>query len=211
MRRIVITLSFLLAFGAAAFSQEAAVAFCALDKDIDFKTAQKGDPVVMHVTQDLASPTHVLLPRGTTVLAHISDAQDAKSVSLVLDRAELKDGRKVNLMGIIAAVAVPKGDLTSDPFYGMNHSTEPMATGHDPGGSFATSGAAAQTAIQKGGANEPKTLLTVSSQGSIGIDGLSLNWILDKPPATTVFTSKKKNLKLHRGTEMLLRMAPPQI
>jgi hypothetical protein len=30
---------------------------------------------------------------------------------------------------------------------------------------------------------------------------LKLNWVLDKPPATTVMTAKKKNFKLPSGTE----------
>ena len=114
-------------------------------------------------------------------------------------------------MGIIAAVATPPGDLTEDPFYSMNHSTEPtQRTGNAAQTSVATSGAAVQTAILKGGKNDPKSNLREDSSGAIGIDGLKLNWVLDKPPAKTVMTAKKKNFKLQRGTEVLLRMAPPQ-
>jgi hypothetical protein len=58
---------------------------------------------------------------------------------------------------------------------------------------------------------DPKSNLREDSSGAIGIDGLKLNWVLDKPPATTVMTAKKKNFKLPRGTEVLLRMAPPKI
>jgi hypothetical protein len=78
----------------------------------------------------------------------------------------------------------------------------------DPQTSVATSGAAAQTAILKG-ANDPKSNLTEDSQGAIGVSGVTLNWVLDKPPALTVLTSKKKNFKLKSGTEVLLRIAPP--
>jgi len=53
--------------------------------------------------------------------------------------------------------------------------------------------------------------VTANSQGAIGIDGLELKWVLDKPPATTVLTSKKQNLKLRKGAEVLLRIAPAEI
>jgi hypothetical protein len=49
------------------------------------------------------------------------------------------------------------------------------------------------------------------SQGAIGIDDLAITWVLDKTPAMTVFTTKKKNFKIKAGSEMLLRMAPPNI
>jgi hypothetical protein len=73
----------------------------------------------------------------------------------------------------------------------------------------ASSGAAVQTAILKR-KNDPKSNLQEDSSGEIGIDGFNLNWVLNKPPATTVMTAKK-NFKLAGGTEVLLRMAPPQM
>src|SRR5262249_20246527 len=60
-------------------------------------------------------------------------------------------GNDVPLMGIIAAVAAPPGDLSEDPFYSMNRSTEPtQRTGNVAVTSQASSGAAVQTAILKG-------------------------------------------------------------
>ena len=108
-------------------------------------------------------------------------------------------------------MATPPGDLSEDPFYGMNHSSEPtQRTGNAAATSIASSGAAVQTAILKR-KNDPKSNLQEDSSGAIGIDGLKLNWVLDKRPATTVMTAKKKNFKLASGTEVLLRMAPPQM
>jgi hypothetical protein len=93
----------------------------------------------------------------------------------------------------------------------MNRSNEPtQRTGNSAVTSLASSGAAAQTAILKG-RNDPKSNLQEDSSGAIGIDGLKLNWVLDKPPATTVMIAKKKNFKLVSGTEVLLRMAPPKM
>ena len=114
-------------------------------------------------------------------------------------------------MGIIAAVATPPTSLTDDPFYAMNRAAEPTQRTENSGiTSSASSGAAVQTAMLKG-ENDPKSSLREDSSGVMGFDGLKLDWVLNKPPATTVLTAKKKNFKLPKRTEILLRMAPPKI
>jgi hypothetical protein len=211
MRRIIAVPFMLLLLALAASAQQAAVGFCALDQTLDFKTAKAGDKITLHLARDLVVGGKTLMPRGTLLSATVVDAKDGIAVSIVLDKAAPKSGAEVQLMGIIAAVAEPPGDLSSDAIYGMNASSEAtQRTGNAPITSSASSGAAVRTANMKGG-NDPKSNLQEDSSGAIGIDGLKLNWVLDKRPATTVMTAKKKNFKLPRGTEVLLRMAPPQM
>ena len=195
----------------AAGAQQAAIGFCTLDKTLDFKMAKAGDKITLHLTRDLVVKEKTLMPHGTPLSATVVDAKDGNTVSIVLDKATPKSGQEVPLIGIIAAVATPPEDLAGDPFFAMNHSTEPTQRTGNPGASSgAGSSAAVQTAILKG-KNDPKSNLQEDSSGAIGIDGLKLNWVLDKPPATTMMTAKKKNFKLLSGTEVLLRMAPPQM
>jgi hypothetical protein len=211
MRRIIAVPFILLLLTLAAGAQHAAIAFCVLDQTVDFKTAKAADKIALHLARDLVVDGKTLMPRGAALSATVVDAKDGNTVSIVIDKATPKPGQEVPLMGIIAAVATPPAALTEDPFYSMNHSAEPtQRTGNAPATSSATSGAAVQTATLKG-KNDPKSNLQEDSSGAIGIDGLKLNWVLDKPPATTVMTAKKKNFKLQRGTEVLLRMAPPQM
>jgi len=211
MRRIIAVLLMLLLLTLAAGAQQAAIGFCALDQTLDFKTAKAGDKIALHLTRDLVFNGKTLMPLGTVLSATIVEVKDGNALSIVLDKATPKPGQDVPLMGIIAAVATPPKDLSEDPFYSMNRSTEPtQRTGNVAVTSQASSGAAVQTAMLKG-QNDPKSNLREDSSGPIGIDGLKLNWILDKPPATTVMTAKKKNFKLPSGTEVLLRMAPPQM
>lgn len=211
MRRVIALPSILLALTLATAGQQAAIGFCALDQTLDFKTAKAGDKIALHLTRDLVFNGKTLMQRGAALSATVVDAKDANAVSIVLDKATSKSGQEVPLLGIIAAVAAPPGDLTSDPFYSMNRSSEPtQRTGNVSVTSQASSGAAVQTAKLEG-ENHPKSNLQEDSSGAIGIDGLKLNWVLDKPPATTVMTTKKKNFKLSRGTEVLLRLAPPQM
>jgi hypothetical protein len=140
----------------------------------------------------------------------VVDVKDGNAVSIVLDKATPNSNQEIPLIGIIAAVAAPPADLSGDPFYRMNHSNEPTQRTGNASASVASSGAAVQTAILKR-KNDPKSNLQEDSSGAIGIDGLKLDWVLNKPPATTVITAKKKNFKLPGGTELLLRMAPPQM
>jgi hypothetical protein len=211
MRQIIASLSMLLFLTLAAGAQHAAVAFCALDQTLDFKTAKAGDKIALHLARDLVMDGKTLMPRGTALSATVADVEDGNAVSIVLDKATPKPGQEIPLMGIIAAVAAPSGDLSDDPFYGMNHSQEAtQRTANVAVTSQASSGAAVQTAIQRRDAG-PKSNLAEDSSGAIGIDGLKLNWVLNKARATTVLTAKKKNFKLQRGTEVLLRMAPPKI
>lgn len=210
MRRTIAVLFMLLLFALAAGAQQAAIAFCALDHTVDFKTAKAGDKITLHLTRDLVVKGTTVMPRGTALSATIVDVKDGNAVSIVLDKATLKSGQDVPLVGIVAAVAAPLGDLSDDATFSMNHSQEAtQRSGNASVTSVASSGAAVQTAMMKGG-NE-KSNLREDSSGAIGIDGLKLDWVLNKPPATTVLTAKKKNFKLARGTEVLLRMAPPQL
>src|SRR5215472_11092374 len=210
MRRCIAIPFMLLPLTLAAGAQQVAIGFCALDQTLDFKIAKAGDKIDLHLTRDLVVNGKTLLSRGTPLSATIVDAKNGNAVSIVLDKAKPKPGQDVPMMGIIAAVATPPGDLTGDPFYSMNHSAEPTQRGGNAAASVASSGAAVQTAMLKG-ENDPKSNLQEDSSGAIGIDGLKLNWVLDKPPATTVMTAKKKNFKLVSGTEVLLRMAPPKM
>jgi hypothetical protein len=211
MRRTIAVASMLLLFNLVATAQQAAIGFCALDKTLEFKTAKAGDKISLHLTRDLVVNGKTLMPRGTPLIATVVDAKDGNALSIVLEKATPASGKEVPLMGIVAAVATPPQDLSDDAFYGMNHSNEPsQRTGNASATSSAGSGAAVQTAMLKPN-NDPKSSLQEDSSGAIGMDGLKLDWVLDKPPATTVMTAKKKNFKLARGTEVLLRMAPPQM
>ena len=210
IRRIIAVAFILLLFTVAAAAQQAAIGFCALDKTLDFKTAKTGDKIALHLTRDLVVGGKTLLPHGTALSATVADVKDGNTVSIVLDKAMRNSEQEVPLTGIIAAVATPPEDLSGDPFYGMNHSQEPTQRTGNADASIASSGAAVQTAMLKH-RNDPKSNLQEDSSGAIGIDGLKLNWVLDKRPATTVMTAKKKNFKLASGTEVLLRMAPPQM
>jgi len=211
MRRITAVSFILLLFSLAAGAQHAALAFCALEQTLDFKTAKAGDKITLRLARDLELDGKILMARGTAVTATVVDARDGNVVSIVLDKATPKSGPEVPLMGIIAAVATPPRDLSDDPFFSMNHSQQiAQSRSSDTDASSGSGSSAAVESATLKGKPVPRSSLRENSTGAIDIDGLKLEWVLDKPPATTVLNARKKNFKLPRGTEVLLRMAPPK-
>src|SRR5690348_8436772 len=95
MRRILAVAVMIILLALTAGAQQAAIAFCALDHTLDFKTAKAGDKLALHLTRDLVVKGNTVMPRGTALTATIVDVKDGNSVSIVLDRATLKSGQEV--------------------------------------------------------------------------------------------------------------------
>lgn len=83
----------------------------ALNKSIDSKKAKPGDRVVAHTTQNVKEHGKTVIPRGTKLLGHVTQASarakgDAQSeLGIQFDRAILKHGREVPVNVGIQALA----------------------------------------------------------------------------------------------------------
>src|SRR5258708_21076423 len=156
MSRIIPVPLMLLLLALAAGAQQAAIGFCALDKTLDFKMAKAGDKIALHLTRDLVVKGKTLMRRGTALSATVVDAKDGNTVSIVLDKATRNPGQEVPLVGIIAAVATPPGDLSGDVFLMIRRPPRPtQRTGNAAASSATESSAAVQNSILKG-SNHPK-------------------------------------------------------
>ena len=201
-------------------------AFAVLTSTIDVKTAVLGQDVSLLTVSDVVVNGRTVIPANSQIVGHVTQVttkgkdQPQSALAVVIEKAVRKDGITIPLQAIIAAVAAPKDNsLTSDPAYAMLHSNEPRMsgsassasrTGDLPASSKANSTAAIATSELKGRMDE-SWQLTEDSHGAIGYDGLSVSWSLATPPPFTVFVSKKKDLKLNSGTQVLLRMVPPRL
>jgi len=226
---IVLAISFFLSTSLVAQTGDHRVStvFAVLTKSLDSKSAIPGQTLELRTLSDVVVNGEVVIPRDSKILGRViqvtAKGKDGSqsAMAVVIDKAVKKDGAEINLQAIITAVAAPRdSSLPSDPTYGMMRSNEPKMVGARPSGaassgelsssSKAASTAAVATAELKGKMDEPFSL-NEESQGAIGYEGLSLSWGLASPPPLTIFTSKNKNLKLEAGTQMLLRMVPPQL
>ena len=200
--------------------------FAVLYKSLETRTSTVGDDVVLITLNDVIADNQVVIAKGSKVLGRIAGVtakgkNEPKSVLAIrLAKAVNAAGKEIPLEAIIAAIAAPPEDLTSDPTYAMMHSNEPKMIGSGtrdaansgslPASSKANSNAAVATAEIKGRMDQ-SLLLTENSQGAVGYEHISISWQLAFPPPLTVFTSKAKNLKLEAGTQVLIRMASPRI
>lgn len=193
---------------------------------LETKTAAAGQEFLLRTTSDIVVNGEIILPKGSKVLGHISEAvardkgHPQSELWLIIDKAVSKAGVEISLQAIVAAIAAPNKDsLSSDPTYAMLHSAEPTMRGT---GASRASGTGTLTASSKADSNAAVATATLKpmptestlredSQGAIGYEGLSIRWNFLVPPPITILTTEKKNLKLAAGTEMLLRMATPHL
>ncbi len=193
-----------------------------LGSSIESNSSTRGDQLILRTVTDLTVDGEIVIPRGSKLVAHLSDVkvkgknEPESSLTVVIDKAVREDGKEIPLQAIVGAIAAPADG--PDPVYEMMHSNEPKmvggasttaSTGSLSPSSKSGSTAAVATATLKG-SSEGALLLNDDSRGALGYEGVSLSWHLAEPPPETVFASKGKNLKLLKGTQMLLRMAPPR-
>ena len=82
-----------------------------LSKPIDARKAKSGDQVTAKTTQDIRSNAGVVIPRGSRLIGHVTDAKakakgDSESaLGIAFDQAVLKNGEQIPLNASIRALA----------------------------------------------------------------------------------------------------------
>ena len=207
--------------------QAVSTVFAVLLKRLETKSATLDQELTLRTITDVVVDGKVVIPSDSKVVGHVvevamkSKGSEQSILGIVIDKAVLESGREIALQGIIAAVAAREdGSLSSDPTYGMMHSNEPKMVGTGPSSSARpgelppsskVNSTATLSTARINGEMRKDLLLNADSQGAIGFSGLSLSWRLTTPPAVTVFSSNRKEIKLEAGTQVLLRMARPEI
>jgi len=162
--------------------------FAVLSTSVDTRTAARGDEILFTTMNDLAVNGRVVIPKGSKIVGHVgsvvSRSNDAakSALAIVIDKAVVNE-KDVPLQAIVAAIAAPQ---SSDPSKQTAEGTQPE------------------------NAHDQVFLLKEDSAGAIGYQGVSVAWNLTVPPPSTIFAINAKSLKLLSGTQMLLRMIPPQ-
>jgi hypothetical protein len=164
-----------------------------LSTNLDTKHSKVGDRVEVEVTQDVKPGGPILLRTGSHVTGQVTQAyafskgNSNSKLEIVFDKIISKSGEQIPTCLVIYALAAK-----SDP------RTENL---QDPRGLDATS----QRAGVAGGLGRPAGgLLQPDSKGIIGLDGLTLiPMARDKPP-TSLVRSESKDVRLEKGTEIVL-------
>jgi hypothetical protein len=198
-----------------------------LNKSIDSKKAKVGDEVVAKTTMDALSGGKVVIPRGTKVIGHVTEAKarakgDSEStVAIAFDKAVLKGGQEIPLSASIQAIAAPlhSADLSTNEPLSPPQPAGGGGYGRASGGGGmvgntaqtvgSTVGSAANTAGNVGGSAagvQTGAVLNASSHGVVGLSGIELQSNTSAQAKGSVVASKDKNVKLESGTQMVLQV-----
>ena len=117
----------------------------ALTKPLDCKKNKKGDPVEARANKDVKSNGEVVIPKGSKLLGHVTEAkargkgESESQLGIVFDKAVTKDGREIPLNVAIQAVAASEAAVVM----AQQGAAEPMMA---QGGAAQRSGASAGSA-----------------------------------------------------------------
>jgi hypothetical protein len=198
-----------------------------LAKTVDAKKAKTGDEVVATVTQDMkTNKGDVLVPKDTRVIGHVTEAQarnkeqKQSELGIAFDHAVVKGDQMQLPMSIQAVIAPP----SNNPGAGAPEAAPPSGAPAGGGSAAATTGSArpggmagsSQSAQQNSpagaGASESETQnnarpeINGNTQGVIGISDVKLDSGSQNSQQGSVLTSEKNNVKIEKGTMLLLRV-----
>jgi hypothetical protein len=201
-----------------------------LAKTVEAKKAKTGDEVVATVTMDMKTNSgDVLVPKDTKILGHVTEAQarnkeqKESELGIAFDHAVVK-GDQMPLPMSIQAVIAPQ----------TNNPATAGGNGNDTGGGAAPSpsssmgggrsgsmgGGSSSQASAPQGQNYPpgggssdtqpqasaRPPITGNTQGVIGMPDVKLEAAAQNSAQGSVMTSEKSNVKIEKGTMLLLRV-----
>jgi hypothetical protein len=192
-----------------------------LTKTVDAKKAKTGDEVVATVTQDMkTSSGDVLVPKDTRIVGHVTTAQarnkeqKESALAIAFDHALVK-GDQMPLPMSIQAVVAP---LPSNPSGAASdegnappgsNSTSPMA-GRTPTGGSSQAPQPRNPPSEGSSDSQPQTSarpqINGSTQGVIGMPDVKLQTTAQNTTQGSLMTSEKNNVKIEKGTLLLLRV-----
>jgi len=186
-----------------------------LVKTIDAKKVKVGDVVSAKLTDDLKANGEILAPKGSEILAHITQAAqhqgDSPSIlGIAFDTLKLKDGSEIAFQATIQAIGFP--DEATGSAETAGGTPDSRRTG--PGSLSGTGGTMGQPSGYPGqrmptpgsatGSLGPSdTKLSANAKGVVGISGASLS---TDSSLGSVISSQKHNVKLESGAQMILRI-----
>ncbi len=167
-----------------------------LTKSLDTRKAKAGDEVTARVTQDVKSDGKVVVPRGSKLIGHVTEASargngnSESRLGIAFDRAVLKNGQEVALGVIVQALAPPveiAGSSMTQETAGMTRSAPSggnARSGSSGGGGViggatsavgGTVGAVGNTAGSVAGSTTGAVGGTVNSATGLGANGALTN------------------------------------
>lgn len=142
-----------------------------LDGKLNSKTAKPGDPVVLKTIQKVQTSDGTIIPRGSRLMGHVTQAQayskehGAALLGIAFDRVELKGGQSVAIYTLIRGMTLPASAMAMNSMDGGGGMGAPMdgggmmaggpgmGGGHGGGGMIGGAGGAVNGAGNMGAGN----------------------------------------------------------
>lgn len=190
-----------------------------LNSTVDSKKVKSGDKVEAHTTEAMDYDGKTVVPKGTKLEGHITEAtarskgDKDSTLAIQFDKAIPKKGEEIPLNVEILAVAAPQQiSFGGTPGPGNEPATAPAAAQGSPMGASRSQASQNQTpSMQTPGApmdaqngSSGNGQLPANSRGVYGLKGLKLMMNATKTSQSTVITSDGKNVRLDSGTRLLL-------
>jgi len=196
-----------------------------LSKSLDAKKIKTNDKVEAKTSMDLLSHGQIVIPRNTKIIGHVTESKahskqsPGSTVGIAFDRVLMKDGREVPLQAAVQAIGRPLQTSTSfpgdDSMGASAGGLPPAAQGSrgtvsgaaSPGspsypGGYPSRNGSGTSSDQAGPAGTTVSPLAPTSQGVVGMKGISLN----SSGSTSVLSSNSDNVRLESGTQLILRV-----
>ena len=203
-------------------------------KTVDAKKAKTGDEVVATVTQDMKTTNgDVLVPKDTKMIGHVTGAQarnkeqKQSELAIAFDKAVVKGDSMQLPMSIQAVIAPPTNSNNAaagapeqapaqPASAGAGSTGSPMGGGRSgssgsspsapsasaPQSNYPPSGGASDAGAQSGA----RPQINGNTQGVIGMSDVQLQAGSQNSQQGSVLTSEKNNVKIEKGTMLLLRV-----
>jgi len=200
----------------------------ALTKPVDTRRCKEGDKVFAKTTSDVKSEGKVVIPKGTKLVGHVTEAQmstkdSAESrLGIMFDRAMTKDGQEIPMHTMIQAVSSTQltASEMNDSMMSQTGTMGGMASTNGgllrgvSSGVGETAGTVTNATANLGGTLNSTTSatsslsgrLTPTSTGVLGMPGLNMTSDLSNTTQGTLFTCKDHSIRLASGTEMMLKV-----
>jgi hypothetical protein len=196
-----------------------------LSKALDAKKVKANDKIEARTAMDLLSHGQIIIPRNAKVIGHVTEAKAHSKqspdsvVGITFDRVLMKDGRELSLQAAVQAIGRPlqsSPPVTGDDSMGSSPGAIPSAGQAQRGtmsgtasptppsypGSYPSRGGSGTSQDQTGPVGTSVSPLGSTSQGVVGMRGLSLN----SSGATSVLSSATDNVHLDSGSQLILRV-----
>lgn len=199
-----------------------------LTKPVDTRRSNEGDKVFAKTTSDVKSDGKVVLPKGTKLVGHVTEAKmstkdSAESrLGIMFDRAMTRDGQEIPMHTMIQAVSSTQLTASeindsmmsqSGTMGGMTSTSGGLLRGVSSGVGETAGTVTSATANLGGTLNSTTSAtssvsgrLTPTTTGALGMPGVNMASDLSNTTQGTLFTCKDHSVRLASGTEMMLKV-----